>query len=143
MSRTTKILIVAAIAAAGAVGAIIATKGGGSKSSSSTSTPSVTITPWNSDGGCSLGRQATTKRRMRRTLRECLVRRTIAWLGGHGMTTVSICGELMLAGTVGGAQVSVPLLGYLPDQGTIRTMSGIPSSASDPRSSFGRGADVP
>ncbi len=35
----------------------------------------------------------------------------------------------MLAGTAV-AQVSVPVLGYLPDQGTIRTMSGIPSSAS-------------
>jgi len=35
----------------------------------------------------------------------------------------------MLAGTAM-AQVSAPLLGYLPDQGTIRTMTGIPASAS-------------
>lgn len=35
----------------------------------------------------------------------------------------------MLAGTAV-AQVSVPVLGYLPDQGTIRQISGIPSSAS-------------
>jgi hypothetical protein len=35
----------------------------------------------------------------------------------------------MLAGTAM-AQVNVPTLGYLPDQGTIRTMKGIPASAS-------------
>ncbi len=34
-----------------------------------------------------------------------------------------------LAGTAV-AQVSVPVLGYLPDQGSVRTMTGIPASAS-------------
>lgn len=35
----------------------------------------------------------------------------------------------MLAGTAV-AQVSAPMLGYLPDQGTLRTMNGIPAAAS-------------
>ena len=62
---------------------------------------------------CSMGRRSMARR--------TIARRTIP------MTRIFL--TAMLAGTAV-AQVSAPMLGYLPDQGTLRTMNGIPAAAS-------------
>jgi hypothetical protein len=44
--------------------------------------------------------------------------------------SLTLCGLLGIASTAAWAQVASPLLGFLPDQGHIRPVNGIPASAS-------------